>query len=968
MTTTQEESHPNVAPDKHAAIKKKLTFSAIVVIVLTQTLWAVAIPIKNVAVMPYPKIVADSQTLGYDKYNASRGSSKGVVRTIPGKEAFQVVKDVINLSLNISQLRRFFEGKGDFAFDEIGTFLTTEQHQLFAKFYALAFQASEMLAMGTIKRSQSIYVYRKNKKDYWKMELTCSRHGVIQGMTCTNNHGDICDDGDWGDWTMTNGTGWQNKVSLMGFITAAHTYMRSLFAKKDWSDAYDSYRPWDLSVESDPKSLNHTGFGIISSTVWDNRVMLDWAELNFTKVESCMGLEYAMGSFHAPVFAARLVEQAVINNKLYNAVPVIKIMHPFDDVWEDMFKHDILLTSGAGVQVFENDQKTFVGASMTRSTQSVTNLKLNRPMTGAMIMGNAPRHLEYLTYYRDWFYSYLNVTVEGDTIVSDWRQLGAYYAGFNGFKFDFTHNTMGVFRLSERTKAEGTGYAHDWFEQEKIIAAWYRNHEVNDPNSLITMASALWGTDYTPPSQGYCFEGWYRKLAQVAWIMALRLQPVMSHLVYMSMEDPDPPVTWFAKQMMANAFSGENIGGIRVSFPVTETTVPPVSGSAWPLVPLLNAFREQLGEEALLTVFMSEMNITFLDLIEVEQGDLMFHDAVHCRFGRVSMGVSQLDDKSTAWNKLYPKVREMVNSTIHRVNAIHQQLNNASVPVNIPHEYLNYSKKSNTFKYLGPPVYWTHQPLGVGLLRLSVKTCPSDTDLQQLRDSLVCYNTLETRFLNVSTRCWAEPSSTQEISETIDAQGLRTLRVIMWSLGLVLNLLGAVVSIRFFIKIIKLWFHHRFSDMGFTLALNMDIQGVGLISLDAVVIMAFSCLPLILSYHLPNDSRFMLDQHDKPNAVFAEFMVLLSLTWFVRLGIELAVEVVHLKYYNWWFNLLASRVRVGTLILVLLIRLAFKTDVINYDQGLTKLIVSCVVSVVLGFISVVVSVVFDRENENRKTC
>ncbi|KAJ0397713.1 hypothetical protein ATCC90586_008130 [Pythium insidiosum] len=63
--------------------------------------------------------------------------------------------------------------------------------------------------------------------------------------------------------------------------------------------------------------------------------------------------------------------------------------------------------------------------------------------------------------------------------------------------------------------------------------------------------------------------------------------PVLSHLEFMSMTDPDDPAVWFKKQMTVSEIMGETITGQRVSFPFSREGRAPINRSEWVIVPLL---------------------------------------------------------------------------------------------------------------------------------------------------------------------------------------------------------------------------------------------------------------------------------------------------------------------------------------------------------------------------------------------
>ncbi|GLE02866.1 hypothetical protein PINS_up011730 [Pythium insidiosum] len=963
--------------------RRRLVVAVCVVIVVVQSLWAVAIPIKNVVVMPYPRVVPDALTTSSRSYN--RDTELIRTRRLSGEDVFRVVQRVVTLALTDADLRRSLEAKGDFVIDAIGNLLSPEDYHVFAQYYALVFQASELPAAGTVRRSQPIAVWQASTQQWVNATLTCSQTETLPGMRCENPEGIVCDDHDWDTrprqltltpvdlHSLANGTGWTNKNSLLSFVTWTHNTMRALFTKKEWSAAVaETTQIRLLSVLEDGERIRYDSSNIfdnsiVASELVHSKQLTDWLDLGYRRFESCFGSEFLLSGFFANYFALRLIEDVVTAHALYGAASSATSALPvynFSSAWHDIFSHDVHLTTGAGALVFEDVRRTYLGTEMTRFTQATAAFKPDRPMLGPILMGNSFRMLLYMKWYFNSFYSFLQVEKQHDTIVADWRQVGGYHAGFNGFKFDFVRNTMAVFRLAERRVSDGTGYDHDWFAQERELARWFRQHEVQDARSLVQLVSDVWQQDLQAPDAQGCREGLLRKVAQTVWIRALRWQPVLSHLVFMSMTDPDEPAVWFKKQMGVSEIVGETITGHRVSFPFSREGLPPTTGSDWVLIPLLHAFLQRWNASEVVAELMSEMDSTFLELIEVENGKMMFKDATHCHFGWATLGVTGSSSKDDVWRKTRARMRTMLAAIVASVEPIRAQMMAAvpSADLEIPSAYLFHNRTSNIFPYEGPPVVWRHTALGVGLLKLAVKVAPLDDEVNALRDALTCYDVLELRYLNVSTRCWAEPQNSEDGRERFRSEGLRLLKFSMWSLGVVLNAIGAFVSLKYCARVVRLWRSDGFSDLSITQALNLDIQALGMLSFEGVVIMAFSCVPLILVYHLPVDARFMPDVSQQPTTVFSECMVLLSLTWFLRLGIALGDGVLHLRYYNWWFDLLTSRVRYAMIAVLAAFRACLHVRGVDYDMGLSKLLASCVVSVVLGFAAVVASTCFDRDN------
>ncbi|KAJ0399887.1 hypothetical protein ATCC90586_006502 [Pythium insidiosum] len=951
-------------------------------VVAVQTLWAVAIPIKNVVVMPFPRVVTDSQTSSASAYN--RSSPHIMSRRISGPDVFRIVTSVVNMSLSMPELRRVFESKGDFVIDDIGSHLTPEQHHIFAQYYALVFQASEFPAGGYVKRSQTLSLQRASDNVWVDVTLTCSAADSLPGLTCYAPDGEVCDPGDWiyRPFTLklapvdlhaaTATSGWSNRISTMSFVSWTHNTMRSLFAAQNWEQVFNDVNEMkNHKLENDDsRLLFKNGHTIIDHHLYNQTKTGEWLDLGYRKFESCFGSEYLLASFYANYFALHAIQDAVLAAKLYSASRLLNRTSAahFRAAWESIFRHDVLVTSGAGAVGLEDFQQNFLRTEMTRLTASQWALKPDRPMSGSMQMGSSLRMMNYMAWYRNSYYSFLNSTVTGDVVVADWRQFGGYFVGFNGFKFDFARGTMGVYRLAEQTSLQEVNDPSRSFELERSMARWYAQHEVSSPNGLVTLLKDVWGPDESvavDPTTSGCPHAFLRMLAQSAWILALKRRPVLTHLAYMAISDPEEPAPWFYAQLTVNAIVGENIVGDRVRFPFNRETGTPYTGSAWVIVPILQALLSTSNASEVASALASEVDNSFFNIMSTEEGKLMLKNADHCSYGWATLNVTAKDDKDSVWAKIRPKVRATIERLVDKVPVVFGEMN-AFLPIAIPHEYMTSRRPNTVYGLEGPPVFWQHTPLGVGIVKLGSRLAPTDEEVAVWQRSLTCYDTLETRFLNISTRCWSEPKNTVEEVRRVRSVGLRMLMFTMWSLGVVLNVIGAVVCIKFLLRVVRLWREDRFSDMTPLLAFNLEVQGLGMISLEGILIMAISSVPLILSYHMPRDERFLDRLSEPQHEWFAECMVLLSLTWFIRLGIELGNLAVHLHHHNWWLNLLSTRLRYGMMLLVAGVRQAFRLHGVDYNMGLAKLIVSCVVSVALGLLASVASVFFDRESKHSR--
>ncbi|GLD91910.1 hypothetical protein PINS_up000443 [Pythium insidiosum] len=951
--------------------------SWVAIIVIAQALWALVIPIRNVVIMSNPSFIDDSEV------TFTNASYPGFARAMPrlnGPEVLALVRDILELSIGDDTIRRKFEEKGDFVIDDLAAILSPDNHKLFGYYYGLVVQSSEVLAATYTPRTETVVIKDPATNVDKTVTLSCdASDNVLQGMLCVDGTTNgPCDDTSF-DNAMPKSTtrltpvdlnrtvgleaGWHNSAGLMAFIEFFHQIMRQVFAKKKWSDAllvyketsvvYNPYR-FDIPFTSDNHVImpDETSFWINDGA---------YLKLGKSKFVSCAQSEIILGYIYVRRFVADLIQATLVKYDVYNAKSALVETPEFiKERASVVFSAKLSVTIGAGYSSFSDVTHYLARLKMTEKAVSSVLLKRDRAMSGAMLVGSSVRHMWYMMKYPNSFYSYMVPEIRDDTVYLQYRQLGSWHSGFNGMKFDFTRNVMAVIKLEERSRAEGTGISVDWFEQEQAFADWFRAYEVQT-GGLVDLVQRRFGDmSVSRDKQVACYQGLLRKIAQVSWIMALRAKPVLNHLVYTAMEAGGDPAGWTLKQMLLGELVVENPYGFRSPISYVRTEISPNLGNAWPMIPLLNALRIGLTSAVVKQMLMTEMNVTYNALIELEAGDTQFRDVVFCPIGVDSMGVLRTDDKPTMYNRIYPALQLLVSDLIDQVDTIHQKMEAEVAPVQVRQEFIAYNRHHAIFNYEGSPVFWQNNALQIGLMRLATKEAPFPTDLAPVRASIVCYNTLELRYLNVSTKCWNEPGSVEETRIKKFSAGLRVIMFSTWSMGVVLNAIGAYVAFHYTYRLVWCWVRSGMKPIPLALAFNLDIQSVGVLSMSRCAIMAFGVIPLIVSYHLPADEEFKRRSNDYPEWII-EFIVAFSMTWFVRLGMELGRYFVYIEYFNRWFYITTTRLRHLCVILTTFIRLGIPVQQGDFNDGILKLCVSCGVSFLMGFVLVLLSRVFRSE-------
>ncbi|DAZ95608.1 TPA: hypothetical protein N0F65_000091 [Lagenidium giganteum] len=964
------------APSPRSSWRGALAMS----LVIAQGLWALAIPVKNVVAISTPSFVADAITT---ITNASYpGFDRNATPTFTGPLVLELVQSVLELSLGDDMIRRKFEERGDFVIDDLGSILQPDQHKTFALYYGLVLESSEVLAAKYTPREETIIIQNPTTNQNTTITLSCSAEKqVLQGMLCTDGlTGGPCDDSSFDsglpkattklapiDIAALVGTndGWHNNVGLMTFVDFFHQIMRQLFAKQRWAEAWLSYQaysvvynPYRLDV---PFSSDNYLIMPDEATLWVNDGA--YLQYNKTKFESCALSEIVLGYVYVRRYVLDMIQSRLLHYQLYHAdVDRLETTAFIKDRAAIIFDANVSVTIGAGFSRFENTQRTLAMFPMTKKATSSVLLKRDRAMQGAMLMGSSVRHMWYMMRYPNSFYSFMTPVVRGDTVELQYRQIGSWHSGFNGMKFDFTRNVMAVIKLSERTKAEGTGIDVDWLAQEQQFADWYRDFEVR-PGELVDLVTTHFGPlAVDSQTQTQCYQGLLRKIAQVAWIMALRAKPVMNHLVYTAMESGGGPAGWTLKQMLVNEIVVENSYGYRTSIPYVRATISPNLGNAWPMIPLLNALRIGLGNAAVKAMLLAEMNTTYNALIELEAGYTQFRDVVFCPIGSGKHGVTKYDDKGSMYDKIYPSLQAVINDLIELVEDIHHQMEAEVAPVQVRQELVTYNRHHSIFNFEGSPVFWQNNALQVGLMRLATKEAPFPSNLERLRATYVCYNTLELRYLNVSSKCWNEPNSVEESRTKRESEGLRVLLSCTWSMGMMLNVIGAYVAMDHAHVLFRSWILSGKKPIPMRLALGLGIQCLGVLRTTRVIMMALGVIPLIISYHLPVDGEFRESTaYDYPHWLI-ELIVVMSMTWFVRLGMELGRCFLHLEFFDRWFFVTAPRLRYLCPFAIALLRTSMPVKQGDFNRGILKLCTCCVLSLVMGFVLIILTRVLKNED------
>ncbi|DAZ93910.1 TPA: hypothetical protein N0F65_010112 [Lagenidium giganteum] len=950
---------PCQAPTRKSSALTRL--SAIVVVL--QIVWALVIPIKNVAVMSSPPIASDrSELLSSSTYPGISNATATGLQSFAGADVRALAQQLLDLTVANVAMRHQLERAQDFAIEMLASTLPPDQHCLIARYYGLVLQSSEVFAGRYTPREETLVVV-DSTGEHVPITISCAaKDAIVQGMLCTDSSGAPCDDSSFVDSAPKNGTilqpvnlqelttanrttGWNNSLGLITFVDFFHQIMRRVFSQQDWRRALQPFQ--DINGVYNPYRLD-TAFDDQGRLVMPDEKTLwssggSYMKYGKRQFESCAVSEVVLGYVYIRSYVIQMIQDVLVKNNLYNATKWLVDVHPKVGERAEVTskqKQSVVVTIVAADH--KDHKSNLLWFLMTRTSSSLAVMKRDRPLQGAMLIGSSIRAVWHFLRYPNSFYSYMAPEIRDDRVILDFKLIGAYHTGFNGMKFDYTHNTVAVWKLSEQPAAQSMKQIDTAFVQEQAFADWFRAQEISTDGLVATAVRIMGPLAMPPAAQTACYQGLIRKLAQVAWIMALRFKPVMNHVPFASMVDGGDPADWTLKHMRMSNLMGE---------PWTPT------GSEW------TSRTSSYNREFVLNLLLKELNATYTTLVELENGFTQFHDVVFCPIGVDRFGVSASDSKSAMYDKIYGALARLTRDLIDDVADLYAAMSAAVAPVAIPREFVTYSRVHSIFNYEGAPVYWRHLPLMVGLVRLTTKEAPIPSDLGAFKRSMVCYDTLELRYLNISSRCWSELKSAVDIRTVRAAEGLRAVSFSVWSMGLVLNVLGACVACEYALNIWKSWNITDREPVPWKLAMRLGIQGIGTLNLLRCVIMASSVVPLIMSYHLRADPEFLTHDMDSP-VWWVELVVAISMTWFVRLGIELGRYTIKLRYFNRWFYAASGYVRNVTIVLIIAVRFALPAERGDYNAGLLKLVVTSVMGIAFGFVIVRFSQYFeDRTHE-----
>ncbi|KAF1326377.1 hypothetical protein FI667_g8565, partial [Globisporangium splendens] len=954
-----------------------------IVIVVAQAIWAIAVPIKNVAVISNPTFRVDSvETETHAHWDPQyHGVNSSASFVIPGDAIVPTLEQVLDIVIGQREIRSNFETIGSFDLDTAYQLLVPTDFHVVSKYYTMLFQATEFPGGVMTPRTRyfgndvgaipddalGVWVQPKNASGQggsdWLLQLSCSQENAkLQGTCCfQGNTTHVCYDfpkkdddprryeaADLhemmrGSTTNPPTAGFANNIGQLHLINIFHETMTALFNTKSWKKTLEIMQ----YVASDDEALANAfpsvlnkddGHPIILESNADNfELRVDM--LKTRNIESCLLSETLSSRFYTRAFVLELIQSKLLEYEQY--APRARY-EPVSD---------------AGT-------KRIGGMTLASVTTASMQLKLDKKLNGEQVYGSSLRMLEYMAYYPE-YYSYLQHDVHASTQAHaaydsfTFSILGSATSGLNTFKDDWWGNTMGVFRLCELPKSTGMD---PWWDDELQIAAWFQRLEASINASFYIFDRHL---DIQPANlvlnddlKTCCHRAFFKALTKLAFLSLLGVSQLPTYLVFMSNINGGAR-PWFLTTMLRYALTGETIAGTRYEFSYSRDSASRRDdGSAWVAVPLLHAMLRNFGATKSLGMIVKEFNQTFPTLVATEYGQVHFTDQAHCKLGFLTQNVSEETNTiQKVMDKIYPSVVGSVRDILDAIPELHERMTrevaekhgitiadlrnemftgSPSGPINAP--------------AIGSPVFWTPTAFTAGMLKMWPGATPPPRTIETFRNVTACYRTLEMRYLNQSVRCWVEPGDIRVSRVEHSANLVRNIIFSNWSISLALNAIAIFITAEFISRLWYAWRITRFQDINVWVALQLNFQGLGVLSFLQIVLLAVSTIPLLLGFRLPVDNVFIVDspmQH-WPKAI-KDIFVTLSVSWFNHLGYEIVNHFIFLRQVSIWFS--HFRMRALSMSLILILRIATPDKMQEAEYELLKLILAILIAVLLGALS-----------------
>ncbi|GAB9463347.1 hypothetical protein Gpo141_00000811 [Globisporangium polare] len=1008
LAAAYQQTAPTTAP-----IKRKPIQRLALCIVFIQALWAIVVPIKNIATVYYPSTRPDSTRTSALPYEYEQE----LPSVFPGKDLVPLFNEVLDITLSNYAVRSELEASGTFDIDRIYSLIALDEFAAMSQYYALVLQSSEFpgatltprdFSPAAANEKLSVLLRRSagdNDMGDIEIDLACAQESAfMKASRCTGSDGYPCvgDTPQEGEkrtfedvdlHTLSNNSGLENNVGLLFMVDFFHQAMSTLFAAKDWTAALETLNYVQLADEAlDIGSLSsykdNTPYLSESDAFL---VAVQAAQMETTQLSSCVASELVVGQFYTRTFILNIIQSALVSFDLFDGVsePIV-VPSTTDAVLKPIFAFDLHVTSGAQSGKIQVEHTNFLKHFRMGSLTMVTSqLKLDHAFSSAtQVTGSSMRMLQAMAFFPDILSVFDSDTKGSGSSAYDYQNyklIGATGSGINAFKDSSTGaNTWMVYPMAEIGTSEAP--ADSWWDEAQEYASWFQEQEADMStapfrvfNDHLSISSTLRITPADDNNQTRCHRALFKVLGKVAYLALVGLSKPTSYLMFMSEVSVDHR-TWLLNQVFAEELVGENFFGDRVAFPYRSGAFTRKDdGSAWVVIPMLNAMIEHFGASETLTTLLQELDRSFTDFVKASNGDLQFPDAASCHVSGLSNAatgqaavVSAGDKVSDIYGKIYPGLEGSLTDLLALIPDLNTKMSVAMASRRIymvtftSDQIVGTPVVTELTEGYGPPNYWQPTAFTAGLRKFWPPKTPLKATVQQMRAASHCYRMLELRYLNTTTRCFAEPNSVKVLRRAYASEAMRKFFMSLWSMAVMLNTMAWVVVIKYLEKLLKAWRVTRFECLDVHVALQLNLQGLGVLNISQSLLLLVATLPALIGFHLPRDSTFVLPQQDGHlPKVAVDVLVTMSMSWFVKLGFEFSNNRISPKRPADWYH--QFRLRWFVLALIFVLRL-LAPEKRGHDDGsyqMWKLVLTCVLSLLLG--TCVTCVVFLPERRGKVT-
>lgn len=701
-------------------------------IVCLQALWAVAIPLKNVATTVYPTTRPDAATLSTLPYTFN-SSASDLTSEFPGRELPQLLRDVARIALTDPHVRAELESVGALDVDRIYKLVSLDELAVLAPFYALGLQSATFPAAAFTPRSfapqeeaqadetdgltlllRDSTTTAADPRDI-DIQLACSSdRAFLTASRCTQQlNGDPCpaqfesqDDAEvvrvyeGVDLRTigTNSSGLANNIGLLYLVDYFQQAMTALLTARDWSTALSNLGfSQDVEVALTAGSASAVKNGTGAPYLLDTHAFIVGvraALLETSRLDSCVASELVVAFFYSRAFVLRAIEDVLIDlDALYDvaAGPSVVLPNNTEAVLEPMLQFNVTLSSGARAGPRTRRETVFLAhVHVATRTSVAVQFKFDRSVSSpTQIAGSSLRMVQQLTFYPEllsvFHYDVASTTATSSAAAFDYdvqtfKLLGAGGAALDTFQEAMDGaGTAVVFPLYE---LEATEAQDSWWDDEALYAGWFRDLEAETraPMRLFDTYLNIQSVAVTDTSEDddRCRRALFKVVAKIVYLALVAASKPASYLMFMG-DVAAGHRAWLLSAVYNDALVGETLfGADRIGLTYRQTTQSrKADGSAWVVLPLLSSMVNALGKDATLDALTRELDDSFTAFaVGSTNGVLHFPDTRSCRVSGLTTveTVSEGDSLDEMYTKISSGLLSGVEDLVVAATALNAEM------------------------------------------------------------------------------------------------------------------------------------------------------------------------------------------------------------------------------------------------------------------------------------------------------